>query len=265
MTDVERFTRAFSTATSDFDRLGEHLWRPIGDATVTRSAPRPGEKVLDLCCGNGASAIPAARLVAPDGRVDAVDLSQALLDELEKHAHGLQNVTAVQADATSWEQQGYDLVQCVLGIFFFPDMTSGTEHVISRARPGGRVALTIWRRGAVETAGRHLQQSIAAVTGVAAEPRPPHLIDDINTPEAYQEWLLARGLMEPEVTVEERSIPMTSEIAWLVITGSGFAGMLAGLDAADVDRVREAYLTSLQTEGVERLDVSTLIGTGTVG
>ena len=263
MADVDRFLRAFSSATSDFDRLGEHLWRPIGETTVARSSPQAGERVLDLCCGNGASAIPTARLVGPKGHVDAVDLSASLLAELDHHARDLANLRTIEADATSWPEGDYDLVQCVLGIFFFPDMTIGTDHAISRARPGGRAAITIWREGAVEAAGRHLQGALTTVTGAQGEPRPRHLIDEINTPEALGTWLTDRGLDGVEVTEEELSLPMTEEIAWLVIIGSGYAGMLTDLDAEDVDRVRDAYLDSLAADGVEELDATTLIGTGT--
>ncbi|WP_216907578.1 hypothetical protein [Nocardia noduli] len=56
----EGFTKAFDSTGGDFDRLGEYLWEPIGAATVAATGPQLGERVLDVCCGTGASAIPAA-------------------------------------------------------------------------------------------------------------------------------------------------------------------------------------------------------------
>ncbi|GAB3190431.1 class I SAM-dependent methyltransferase [Nesterenkonia suensis] len=260
----ERVTRAFSDAdsTSDFDRLGEHLWRPIGATTVELSAPQEGERVLDACCGNGASALPAARRVGPDGHVDAVDLSAPLLADLERQADGWENVTAAAADATSWGGDGYDLVQCVLGVFFFPDMTAGTEHLVTRLRPGGRAAITIWRRGSMEAAGRHLGQAITAVTGEELPPRPPHLLDEINTSETFGPWLADRGLRDVEVTESELRLPLSADLAWLVITGSGFAGMLTHLSEDQIERVRQEYLVSLQEAGAAELEATTLIGVG---
>ena len=257
-------TRAgFDAAAADFTALGRHLWGPIGEAMVAAVGPRPGERVFDACCGTGASALPAARLVGRDGAVDAVDVSGPMVAELRRLAADVPQLTAHQADVTTWPGDGYDVVQCALGIFFFPDMTVGTEYLIGRARPGGRVALTIWRAGAVELAGRYLGRAVAAATG--GEPpaqRPRHLIDEINTPDPYAAWLTGRGLSDVDVTVHELRLPMTPEVAWLVIIGSGYRAALTKLAPDVVEQVRERYLTALAEDGVTELDATTLIGVG---
>jgi hypothetical protein len=151
----------------------------------------------------------------------------------------------------------------VLGIFFFPDMTAGTEHLVRRARPGGRVALTIWREGAMELAGRYLRQAVAAATG--GEPpaeRSRHLLDDINQPGPYGDWLTGRGLSDVDVRVREMALPMTPEVAWLVVIGSGYRTALTKLDERTVADVRERYLAAFREDGVTELDATTLIGTG---
>ncbi len=260
----DRSTRAFDTAAADFDRLGEYLWRPIAAATLKRTAPAPGERVFDACCGTGASALPTAERVGPAGRVDAVDLSGALIDVLRRRASGYSQLHPQVGDVTAWPHDGYDLVQVVLGIFFFPEMTAGTESLIGRVRPGGRAGFTIWRRGAVETAGKHLGAAVAAVTGATPPPpRPPHLVDELNQPDPFRGWLGERGLTDVTVAEHELRLSMTPEIAWLLVTGSGFAGALADLDESQTAAVRDAYLTSLDTAGVSELDATTLIGVGT--
>lgn len=265
MADTNRpDTRAgFDAAAADFTALGRHLWHPIGQATVALAGPRAGDRVLDACCGTGASALPAAQLVGPDGAVDAVDMSGPMVGELRRFAAGIPQLTAHQGDVTTWPGDGYDVVQCVLGIFFFPDMTAGTEHLVRRARPGGRVALTIWRAGAMELAGRHLRRAVAAATG--GEPpgeRSRHLLDDISRPGSYADWLAGRGLSDVDVAVHELALPMTPEIAWLVVIGSGYRSALTKLDDATVADVRERYLASLREDGITELDATTLIGTG---
>lgn len=254
---------AFDTASSDFDRLGAHLWRPIGEATVERTSPQPGERVLDACCGNGASAIPAAQRVGTEGWVDAVDLSEPLIAELDRSAAGLPQLRAHAADATAWPNDGYEVVQAVLGIFFFPDMTAGTDHLVSRARPGGRVGLTIWRRDSMVVAGRHLQAAIARVAGGEQGPRRGALIDRVNEAEAFRTWLTDRGLTDVRVETHEFWLQLTPELAWLLVTGSGFVGALADLDDAQIDKVRDSYLESLSRAGIDEVDGTTLIGVGT--
>ncbi|MEX5303227.1 class I SAM-dependent methyltransferase [Kocuria sabuli] len=69
------FADAFEDASPAFDRLHIPWWEPVSRAGVVISQPQPGERVLDACCGTGASALPAARLVGPTGYVHGVDLA----------------------------------------------------------------------------------------------------------------------------------------------------------------------------------------------
>ncbi len=259
---TDRYQKAFDTAAADFERLGEHLWKPIGRATVDRTAPAPGDRVLDACCGNGASAVPAALRVGDRGRVDAVDRSPALIEDLRSRTAELTSLHAHAADVTSWPDSGYDVVQAVLGIFFFPDMAAGTEHLISRARPGGRAGFTIWRRGAMVAPGTHLRQAVGQVTGKPAEPRPTGPVEAVNLAEDYRVWLAGRGLADVTVHTHEMRLPLTPELAWLVVTGSGFVTLLDGLDDDRVTEVRDVYLDALARAGVTELDATTLIGVG---
>jgi SAM-dependent methyltransferase len=262
---ADRVLRAFDTASSDFDRLGAYLWKPIGSATVARTLPTAGERVLDACCGTGASAIPAAQRVGETGHVDAIDLSGPLVQELNRLAGGLPQLHTHVADATSWPEADYDVVQAVLGIFFFPDMAAGTESLISRLRPGGRAGFTIWRRGAVEVAGQHLRAAVTTVTGAEAPRRPSGPLDAISEAALFRPWLEERGLSEVSVVAHELSLEMTPELAWLLVTGSGYVAALSGLTPAQVAEVRESYLASLSRDGVDSLDATTLIGVGTRG
>jgi SAM-dependent methyltransferase len=256
---------AFDAAATDFDRLAEHLWDRIGRATADAARLQPGERVLDACCGTGASARPAAAAVGPDGRVDAVDLSAPMIEVLNRAAADLPQLRGHASNVLDWPEGGYDAVLCALGIFFFPDMAAGTGALVGRARPGGRVVATIWRRGAMEAAGLHLGQAVAAVRDSPPPgPRPPHLVDRVSTSAAtFGAWLTERGLDHVAVTVVEQHLPMTEDLAWLVITGSGFRAALAPLTKAEVEAVRQAYLGRLRSAGVERLDATVLIGTGT--
>jgi SAM-dependent methyltransferase len=256
--------RAFDDAAADFTALGHHLWGPIGAATVAAARLGPGDRVLDACCGTGASAIPAAELVGADGAVDAVDLSGPMVHELRRLSPGLPQLRARQADVTTWDTVGYDAVLCALGIFFFPDMTAGTRHLIGRARPGGRVVFTIWRGDAMAAAGKHLGPAVAAATGSAPpEEREPHLFDRINQADSYASWLTELGLADVDVATHELRLALTPDLAWLVITGSGYRGVLGKVAPGLVDDVRKRYVDSLHADGITEFDATTLIGTGT--
>lgn len=263
--DAERRTAvaAFDSAAQDFDTLTPHLWGPVGAGTVSVAAPQPGERILDACCGTGASALPTARLVGATGHVDAVDLSAPLIDILDVHAAELPQLQPHHADVTIWPGQDYDLVQSVLGIFFLPDMAEGTRRLFGRCRPGGRVAFTIWRQGAVVEAGQRMLTAVAATTGSAPPPaRTPHLVEQLGTSTPYRRWLKNLGLLDVDVQEQPRTLLLTAEVAWLVISGSGFRAMLDALDTAQRAEAKSRYLEGLDRDRIDWLDTSTLVGLG---
>lgn len=266
---LHRAVRAFDAAAADFSLLSPYLWDRVGAATVEVSRPQPGETVLDSCCGDGASAIPAARLVGSDGHVDAVDLSAPLVEVVARRSAELPQLTAHLADVTSWTgppqmpDAKYDLVQCVLGIFFFPDMTAGTEHLVRLLRPGGRAAFTIWRQGSMVEIGKRLSAAAALIRGEDPPgPRESHLIDRVGVAGAYDRWLSQRGLHDTEVIVKELVLPLTPELAWLLVLGSGFRGVLTGLADEQTAAVREEYLTALSRDDITEVEATSLVGTG---
>jgi ubiquinone/menaquinone biosynthesis C-methylase UbiE len=76
---AQRAARTYGAAADHFDDPALGFWDRYGAATVARLPLVPGQRVLDLCCGTGASAIPAARAVGPSGQVTGVDVAEPLL------------------------------------------------------------------------------------------------------------------------------------------------------------------------------------------
>lgn len=252
---------AWDQAATDFDRLAEHLWGPVGVGTVSVTRPAAGERVLDACCGTGASAGPAARAVGPTGLVDAVDLSDAMTAVTGRLTADLPHLRVHTADVTTWQPDGYDVVQCVLGAFFFPDMDAGTEWLVGRARPGGRVAVAIWQRDALTTAGEALVAAVGAVRGQPLEtPRASTRVQELGDPETLGAWTAQRGLDDVAVTTVPLELPADPDVLWLLVTGSGFRGLLGGLDAGQVGAVRAGYLGRLASRGP--VDATTLVAMG---
>ena len=85
---------AYNAAADHFDDEALSLWAKYGRRTVDRIALRSDEAVLDVGCGTGASAIPAAEQVGPKGKVIAVDFAERLLDTARRKAasRNLKNV-----------------------------------------------------------------------------------------------------------------------------------------------------------------------------
>ncbi|MDP4509313.1 class I SAM-dependent methyltransferase [Nonomuraea turcica] len=259
----------FDRAAAEYAEVSPVLWDRIGEATVTAARIQPGERVLDVCCGAGASAVPAAKATGPQGHVDAIDLAPGLLTHARRRAalEGLENAHFVQADATTWEPpegRPYDVVQCVHGVFFLPGMDASVSRLARLLRPGGRLVITTWAEGAMEGFGRVLADAVEHVRGTPpGSPSSRQAASRIDTEPELTTWLTARGLTKVTVTRSPLHIPLDPPLAWRFVLGSGFRGMLAGLEESAVERVRTTLWRLLDERKLSELDATSLIGTGT--
>ncbi len=76
----KKAAETYNSAADYFDHPANTFWERYGRRTVERLQLTPGMRVLDVCCGSGASAIPAAEMVGPSGSVVGVDLAENLLE-----------------------------------------------------------------------------------------------------------------------------------------------------------------------------------------
>jgi ubiquinone/menaquinone biosynthesis C-methylase UbiE len=259
----------FDLGHEDFGVWAPLLWDPLGRAYVDVVSPAPGDHVLDVCCGAGASAIPAGRAVGPAGLVNAVDLATGLVESGRRRAEaeGLGHVRFHVADVTSWTApEPYDLIQCGYGIFFLPDMDASARRLAGLLRPGGRMSLATWAEGALEEFGSLLHEcAMAERPGEQAAPSPARQASDrINTEQTLSDWMDRLGLRQVRVERITLRITLRPDIAWPLVTGTAFRGLLLGLDEAAVTRVRGRFLEGLTSREIDTLDAATLVGVGTI-
>jgi ubiquinone/menaquinone biosynthesis C-methylase UbiE len=76
---ARRAARAYGAAADHYGLASLGFWDRFGRATVARLPLAAGASVLDLCCGAGASAVPAAHAVGPAGHVLGIDVAEQLL------------------------------------------------------------------------------------------------------------------------------------------------------------------------------------------
>lgn len=258
----------FDAVGDGFRELGEVLWGPLSAALVERAAPAPGERVLDACCGTGASALPAARAVGEDGLVDGVDVAGVLLAQAQSaaEAEGLHRLRLARADVTTWtgDEKPYDLIQCGFGVFFLPDMDRDVRRLLGLLRPGGRFAVLTWARGAWDEVLGALREAVAA-EGVPLPPVPASraAAERIGDPAALAGWLRSLDLLDPLVTEVPHRVELAGDRAWTVAEGTGFRRLMRDLDGDARGRVRAAYLARLTERGVDHLNAPALVGTAT--
>src|SRR5215470_8786517 len=84
-----RAATTYNAAADRYDDPANTFWARFGRRTIERLQLRPGQRVLDVCCGAGASAIPAAEAVGAEGRVLGVDLAENLIALARRKAESL--------------------------------------------------------------------------------------------------------------------------------------------------------------------------------
>src|SRR5262249_22141112 len=143
-----RAAATYNAAADHFDDPANSFWERFGRGTVARLNLQPGQHVLDVCCGSGASALPAAEAVGPAGHVLGVDLAEHLLALCRAKARqrGLAQLECRTGDmlALDLPDGAFDAVVCVFGIFFVPDMEAAARELWRLVRPGGLLAITTW-------------------------------------------------------------------------------------------------------------------------
>ena len=129
----------------DFTRIASSM-RESGEALVKDLNITSGLDVLDLGCGDGTTALPAANLGA---NVLGVDISRSLVDAGNARAEefGLTNCRFQYGDACELSELGdesFDLVVSIFGAMFAPKPYDVAREVVRVTRPGGRIVMGNW-------------------------------------------------------------------------------------------------------------------------
>lgn len=257
--ELPRVVDTYTKASDHFDRLP--FWHHFGRLTVAHAHLAPGDRVVDLCCGTGASALPAAELVGPQGSVLGVDVTPALVAEARAHAQarGLDQARFEVADVSRLQQPSgsVDAVLSVFGIFFLDDMAALLRRAWTWLAPGGRLATTVWGRVVLAPGEPFFWEAVhhedPSIDHISAAGR-------LAEPGALEQLHAEAGLPAPEIALERWRMPLPApEDFWPVILGTSNRGVLESLSPDAQVRVRHAVLTRLRDERVTGLDMEALI------
>ena len=132
----------------DFTKIAETM-RASGEALVDQLAIEPGMRVLDLGCGDGTTALPAAQRGA---EVTGVDIAANLVaaGNARAEAAGLSNLRFQEGDASNLEgleDESYDLVVSYFGAMFAPKPFDVAAEMVRVTKPGGRIVMGNWIPG----------------------------------------------------------------------------------------------------------------------
>jgi SAM-dependent methyltransferase len=132
---------------TDYQEHQDQVLRPVSDRLIAAVAPKPGDRVIDVGCGCGATTIDFAARVTPGGEVLGVDISEPMLGRARERAPQDQPIRFERADATVYDFKpgAADLVASRFGVMFFADPARSFANLRKALKPGGRLAFACWR------------------------------------------------------------------------------------------------------------------------
>ena len=262
--NAERAARTYAAAADHYTKAALSFWDRFGSATVLRLPLAAGDAVLDLCCGAGASAIPAAHAVGPAGRVLGLDVAGPLIALARARAarEGLAQAEFRQCDATraGLPDASFDAVICVFGVFFAADMPGFVAEMWRLLRPGGVLAVTTWGPGLFEPANSHFWRCVAAVEPSLYKAFNPW--DEITTPAALGGLFARAGIPGPalEAAAGQHHLPHPDSF-WDIVLGSGYRATISALSPGQRDLVRMRLLAELRARQITELRTDVVFGT----
>jgi SAM-dependent methyltransferase len=121
---------------------------PVSQKLLELAGVTPGGRVLDVACGTGEPAIPAARAVGTAGFVLATDISPEMIEVARDKAaaEGLRNIEFRLVDAEDLDvpPESFDAVTCRWGMMFMPEPLRFLHQARQALKPDRRIALSVW-------------------------------------------------------------------------------------------------------------------------
>jgi SAM-dependent methyltransferase len=248
--------RAAVTWTAFQERL-DTLFEPLTALALNAAAPAPGEHVIDIGCGCGATVLALADRVGPTGHVLGLDISEPMAARARERitAAGLTNARVMVSDAAvhTFLQDSADLLFSRFGIMFFADPVAAFANLRGAIRQGGRLLCAAWRP-LVDNPWFTVPLRAAR----ALLPPQPPADPDAPGPFALANPDRTRGIFRDagwhDVTLTRHEVPMHLAAAGEIEQATEFATrvgalarMLADADGQLHARIRQAVAEALTT------------------
>ena len=144
---AEYWNRVAGPKWTDHQEHQDQVLRPISDRLMATAGAKPGERVIDVGCGCGATTIAFAERVHPGGEALGLDVSEPMLARARERAPQHLPLRFTLADATVYpfDHESADLVASRFGVMFFAEPARSFANLRTGLKPGGRLAFACWR------------------------------------------------------------------------------------------------------------------------
>ncbi|WP_294609799.1 methyltransferase domain-containing protein [Roseovarius sp.] len=207
-----------------------------------------GDRVIDIACGTGVVARSAAVRSGDAATVTGADVNSDMLAAAARFAADadLADIAWVECDAADIPEQDskFDVALCQQGLQFMPDKKGALAEMWRVLKPGGRLAITVWKtRSPIGAAfanvfDRHFGEGTAA---------PWEMVYSLGDRARLRKLASGAGFRNTHITFDVKFARHPDPAAFIsgAIAGSPMAEVIAGLSDADHDRLIREILAEL--------------------
>jgi len=255
----------FNIVAPGYDNPAQRYFPMSADRMAEYLKPKPGNRVLDIATGTGMVASAMAQAILPDGRVQGIDLSSAMLDKAYENFTrlGLTNIDLHEMDAEKldFKSNYFDCASCGFGIFFLPDMHASLKEWLRVLKPNGRLMFTTFAESAF---GELIAIFVKQLSGFEVNV-------DINAErltklETCESYLQQAGYTDIQIHSEQLGYHLAGENDWWeIVMNSGLRGFVNQLNAMQFAQFRAKHLEAIAKLKIDKgiwLDVNVIFSTG---
>lgn len=262
----QNITTLFNKVSGGYDHEAMRYFPFTADAIIHLLRPEPGSKVLDIATGTGAAAVAAAQVIGPTGRVQAIDLSDNMLDKavrnVEKMALSNVDFHIMDAERLDFKNHYFDYAICSFAIFFLPDIPAAIKSWMRVLKPGGRLVFTIFADSAFMPMVKIFKQQLetygidfgSANWGI------------LTTKEQCHALLEQAGATEIEIHEKQMGFHLNKASDWWdIIWNSAMRGFVDQLSESRLAQFKKEHLKAVGELATDKgiwLDVMVYFATG---
>ncbi len=241
--DAEEGAAVFGRAAETYDTVIP-FFAEFGARLVELANPQPGESVLDVGAGRGATLVPTAHRVGPSGRVLGVDLSEEMVARLSRDVEqlGLRNATVrrMNAEALDVPAESFDVALSSFVLHLPPRPDRAAASLWRALRPAGRLGAA-----APTVVGAHwdfLMPLLRRFAPRAVRPVPIPFRSDFDV----ELVLHCAGFRIKRSVEEELAFVFADEWAWWDwVWSAGVRALLECLPPEDLEELRREAFSEL--------------------
>ena len=210
----QQITTIFDLVANEYNNPATRFFAFTADRIVEHLKPKPNSRILDVACGTGLVSTTLAPLILPEGQIQAIDLSEKMLDVAEQQIkrHGLTNIDlhVMDAERLDFKRDYFDAIVCSFGLFFLPDMPQALQEWWRVLKPQGQLLFTSFAESSFKPLADLFVARIQDF-GVEVDKARWHRLETTNT---CQQVLEESAYINIETHTEQLGYHLRSEQDW---------------------------------------------------